>query len=54
MEERTSGFNHPSNRPAPNLPSARGTQNMGHRVHPKLPDYDEVAARFEALKLRKS
>ncbi|KAM7529551.1 hypothetical protein LguiB_032961 [Lonicera macranthoides] len=55
IEERTSGFNQPPNRPAPNLPSARGTtQNMGHQVHPKLPDYDEVAARFEALKLRKS
>lgn len=54
MEERTSGFNQPPNRPAPNLPSARATQNMGHQVHPKLPDYDEVAARFEALKLRKS
>ncbi|KAK8694516.1 hypothetical protein V6N13_072065 [Hibiscus sabdariffa] len=25
-----------------------------HRVHPKLPDYDDLAARFEALKFRKS
>ncbi|KAE8654794.1 Regulator of Vps4 activity in the MVB pathway protein isoform 2 [Hibiscus syriacus] len=24
-----------------------------HRVHPKLPDYDDLAARFEALKFRK-
>ncbi|XP_073011497.1 uncharacterized protein [Typha latifolia] len=28
--------------------------NVGSRVHPKLPDYEELAARFEALKCRRS
>ncbi|CAA0823308.1 Regulator of Vps4 activity in the MVB pathway protein [Striga hermonthica] len=32
----------PPNRPAPQLPT--------RRVHPKLPDYDALTARFEALK----
>jgi vacuolar protein sorting-associated protein IST1 len=36
----------PPNRVAPSLP-------LVHRVHPKLPDYDEVTERFEALKYRK-
>ncbi|KAK9071465.1 hypothetical protein SSX86_010034 [Deinandra increscens subsp. villosa] len=46
----------PPNRPAPLAPLAPSSGNMkqGQRVHPKLPDYDTLAARFEALKLRKS
>ncbi|CAK9149563.1 unnamed protein product [Ilex paraguariensis] len=42
MEEPINGMNLPPNRPAP------------QPVHPKLPDYDALAARFEALKYRKS
>ncbi|CAL5324160.1 unnamed protein product [Camellia sinensis] len=44
MEEPTDGNNIPPNRPATQVP----------RIHPKLPDYDALAARFEALKYRKS
>lgn len=33
-------------RPAPQIPA--------RRVHPKLPDYDSIAARFEALKQHKA
>ncbi|GFP89933.1 ist1-like protein [Phtheirospermum japonicum] len=36
------GTNRPPNRAAPQVPA--------RRVHPKLPDYDALAARFEALK----
>lgn len=43
----------PPERPPPPVPSV-GKQNSIHRVHPKLPDYDDLAARFEALKYRKS
>lgn len=35
-------------------PSSNGKeQNQHPRIHPKLPDYDILAARFEALKYRK-
>ncbi|CAL5373492.1 unnamed protein product [Camellia sinensis] len=44
MEEPTDGNHIPPNRPASQVP----------RIHPKLPDYDALAARFEALKYRKS
>ncbi|KAJ8764520.1 hypothetical protein K2173_006260 [Erythroxylum novogranatense] len=40
----------PPDRPPPAIPSSR---DPIHRVHPKLPDYDALAARFEALKFRK-
>lgn len=58
----------PPNRPAPKLPtshtsefderkgSAENSDSYSRRnsgVHPKLPDYDILAARFEALKTRK-
>ncbi|KAI9165533.1 hypothetical protein LWI28_015809 [Acer negundo] len=43
----------PPVRPPPPVPSL-GKQDSVHRVHPKLPDYDDLAARFEALKRRKS
>ncbi|KAD5960776.1 hypothetical protein R6Q59_013836 [Mikania micrantha] len=50
----SSGMNHgPPNRPAPPAPTS-GNMRQGQRVHPKLPDYDTLAARFEALKLHKS
>ncbi|KAL9689751.1 hypothetical protein QQ045_010140 [Rhodiola kirilowii] len=38
----------PPSRPAPVVPSSLGTP--GPRTHPNLPDYDSLAARFEALK----
>ncbi|OIT20799.1 PREDICTED: uncharacterized protein LOC109219710 [Nicotiana attenuata] len=43
-EEATTGSNRAPNRPAPQVP----------RVHPKLPDYDTLAARFESLNSRNS
>ncbi|WOK92861.1 IST1-like protein isoform X1 [Canna indica] len=57
----------PPSRPAPVLPSQRGRSeepyddkysesakvNTSAHVHPKLPDYEALAARFEALKLRR-
>ncbi|XP_071735324.1 uncharacterized protein [Rutidosis leptorrhynchoides] len=39
----------PPKRAAPPAPSGK----QGQRVHPKLPDYDTLAARFEALKQNK-
>lgn len=45
----------PPERPPPPVPSSQVLkQNSAPRVHPKLPDYDSLAARFEALKYRKS
>ncbi|TYG45731.1 hypothetical protein ES288_D11G198200v1 [Gossypium darwinii] len=38
----------------PPVPSLEKQDSSIHRVHPKLPDYDDLAARFEALKYRKS
>ncbi|KAG0477820.1 hypothetical protein HPP92_012539 [Vanilla planifolia] len=35
-------------------PESNCSENSLPRVHPKLPDYEKLAARFEALKLRKS
>ncbi|KAI3808367.1 hypothetical protein L1987_24316 [Smallanthus sonchifolius] len=50
----STGMNHgPPNRPAPPAPTS-GNMKHGQRVHPKLPDYDTLAARFEALKHHKS
>ena len=43
----------PPVRPPPPVPSL-DKQGSVHHVHPKLPDYDDLAARFEALKRRKS
>ncbi|KAL0381415.1 UNVERIFIED_CONTAM: ist1 [Sesamum angustifolium] len=42
----TMGTHHPPDRPAPQVPA--------RRVHPKLPDYEALAARFEALKHHKT
>ncbi|XP_054810184.1 uncharacterized protein LOC129311757 [Prosopis cineraria] len=50
-EEEPHGVWPPPNRPPPPAPSSR---DGNARVHPKLPDYDELAARFEALKFKKS
>ncbi|XP_038702362.1 uncharacterized protein LOC119998944 isoform X2 [Tripterygium wilfordii] len=47
----------PHRRPPPPLLPFQGKRDLappGPRVHPKLPDYDDIAARFEALKYRKS
>ncbi|CAJ1942261.1 unnamed protein product [Sphenostylis stenocarpa] len=45
----------PPNRLPPPAPSSLSKQDSHiHRVHPKLPDYDELAARFDALKFKKS
>lgn len=52
-DEPSRGKNLPPNRPAPEVPSAH-VKSTTHRVHPKLPDYDALAARFEALKHRKA
>lgn len=44
----------PPNRPPPLVPSSQVKRDGSPCVHPKLPDYDELAARFEALKFKKS
>ncbi|KAK7263012.1 hypothetical protein RJT34_30596 [Clitoria ternatea] len=44
----------PPNRLAPPVPSSLAKKDGSIRVHPKLPDYDELAARFDALKFKKS
>ncbi|KAK3018057.1 hypothetical protein RJ639_005182 [Escallonia herrerae] len=51
IEGSATGTNLPPNRPAPHVPRAKKDPVL--RPHPKLPDYDEFAARFEALKYRK-
>ncbi|CAH1420260.1 unnamed protein product [Lactuca virosa] len=44
----------PPDRPAPGAPAPpSGYMKQGQRVHPKLPDYDTLAARFEALRHHK-
>lgn len=42
------------NRPPPPVPSSLVKQDSRIRIHPKLPDYDELTARFDALKFKKS
>ena len=51
----------PPNRPPPVLPridqsesKSANSSSMAARVHPKLPDYEALAARFEALKSNRS
>ena len=44
----------PPQRPPPPIPSSQVRRNSDIGVHPKLPDYDDLAARFEALKSKKS
>lgn len=44
-------FTLPPERSPPPLPPSQGSI---HRVHPKLPDYEDLAARFESLKHHKS
>ncbi|GAB2279745.1 hypothetical protein Dimus_014385 [Dionaea muscipula] len=49
------GMKHqPPSRDPPPLPTSDTKQEHVPRVHPKLPDYDALAARFEALKYSKS
>ncbi|XP_027073827.2 uncharacterized protein [Coffea arabica] len=54
MEKPGQGMNQPPHRPAPQAPGMQGKRDSFPRVHPRLPDYDTLAARFEALKYRKS
>lgn len=54
MEKPGQGMNQPPYRPAPQAPGMQGKKDSFPRVHPRLPDYDTLAARFEALKYRKS
>ncbi|XP_077220648.1 regulator of Vps4 activity in the MVB pathway protein [Tasmannia lanceolata] len=70
MEMPVGGIYLPPNRPPPPLPSSYHTnkpeertswdssgshkQNTISHVHPKLPDYDAISARFEALKFPRS
>ena len=44
----------PPKRPPPAVPPSLVKQDGSIHVHPKLPDYDELAARFDALKFKKS
>lgn len=54
MEEPPpSGINPPPKWPPPPAPSFHDKQDSNFHVHPKLPDYDALSARFEALKYRK-
>ncbi|KAF7809606.1 IST1-like protein [Senna tora] len=53
-EEPTAAAILPPNRPPPPVPSSQVKLDGNTRVHPKLPDYEELAARFEALKFKKS
>ncbi|KAL3527272.1 hypothetical protein ACH5RR_011928 [Cinchona calisaya] len=54
MEKSADRMNQPPNRTAPQAPFMQVKQHSFPRVHPNLPDYDTLAARFEALKYRKS
>ncbi|GAV78571.1 Ist1 domain-containing protein [Cephalotus follicularis] len=54
IENPPGGVYQPPNRLPPSIPSACAKQDPVPRIHPKLPDYDELSARFEALKYRKS
>ncbi|KAF9678617.1 hypothetical protein SADUNF_Sadunf07G0053100 [Salix dunnii] len=53
-EEPPAGVYPPPERFPPPVPSSHVNLDSVARVHPKLPNYDELAARFEALKYRKS
>ncbi|XP_050373014.1 uncharacterized protein LOC126790711 isoform X2 [Argentina anserina] len=50
LEAPPSGNHQAPKRTPPPVPSAAVRQDSLHRVHPKLPDYDTLAARFDALK----
>ncbi|KAJ4829452.1 hypothetical protein Tsubulata_015703 [Turnera subulata] len=54
MEEPPSHLYPPPKRSPPPVPSSHFQLDQSPQVHPKLPDYDALAARFEALKNRKS
>ncbi|XVE82410.1 hypothetical protein DITRI_Ditri16bG0002300 [Diplodiscus trichospermus] len=53
IEDASDSINLPPEQSPPPVPSYSKQESI-HRVHPKLPDYDDLAARFEALKYRKS
>ncbi|CAF2146796.1 hypothetical protein BRARA_A00271 [Brassica rapa] len=47
LQRRASSL--PPDRAPPQAPESR-RDSSGHHVHPKLPDYDELAARFDAIR----
>ncbi|GAB2223964.1 hypothetical protein Drorol1_Dr00004709 [Drosera rotundifolia] len=54
METPFDGMNQPPVRaPPPRVPAPDAKQDRVPRVHPNLPDYDALTARFEALKYSK-
>ncbi|KAB1206090.1 hypothetical protein CJ030_MR7G009319 [Morella rubra] len=53
MEEPPSRVYPPPERPPPSVPSYQDKHDPAIGVHPKLPDFDALAACFEALKYRK-
>ncbi|XP_022752169.1 IST1-like protein [Durio zibethinus] len=53
-KDASGSSNLPPDRSPPSVRPCHDKQDSIHRVHPKLPDYDDLAARFEALKYRKS
>ncbi|XVF59870.1 hypothetical protein PTKIN_Ptkin07bG0310400 [Pterospermum kingtungense] len=54
VEDASGSINLPPERSPPPIPSSHGKQDSLHRVHPNLPDYDDLEARFEALWSQKS
>ncbi|XP_068640355.1 uncharacterized protein [Aristolochia californica] len=61
MERPRDDTHQPPQRPPPQVPEDKSVDTsgsfkhyLGSRVHPRLPDYDTISARFEALKYRKS
>uniref|UniRef100_A0A1D1XXT6 IST1-like protein n=1 Tax=Anthurium amnicola TaxID=1678845 RepID=A0A1D1XXT6_9ARAE len=58
MRRHSEGGHPPPNRPPPLPPSSHRQSSSKStavsRVHPKLPDYDELTARFEALRQSRS
>ncbi|CAH8345049.1 unnamed protein product [Eruca vesicaria subsp. sativa] len=52
---RSRAYSLPPNRAPPQAPQSSESRrdSSGHQVHPKLPDYDELAARFDAIRQSK-
>ena len=53
-QDTYAGIQPPPGRDPPPIPPSHFQQSPVPSVHPKLPDYDALTARFEALKYRKS
>ncbi|XVE87501.1 hypothetical protein DITRI_Ditri18aG0122800 [Diplodiscus trichospermus] len=54
IKNASGNINLPPERSPPPKPSSHDKHDSIHSVHPKLPDYDDLAARFEALWYHKS